>query len=137
MFISKAVQLPPFPLTHIYTTNFCVHLLNRILIISYKYAVRSQVHQFPSLKRFYHCTDFYECHKCSTEFRGDLLHPTSPISVTKYGPYVIRSGTAVAQWLRCRATNRKVLVRSQMVSLEFFIDIILPIALWPWGRLSL
>ena len=37
--------------------------------------------------------------------------------------YIELWGTAVAQWLRCCATNRKVAVRSQLVSLEFFIDI--------------
>jgi len=40
--------------------------------------------------------------------------------------------TAVAEWLRRCAT-----IRSQLVSLEFFIDINFPIALWPWCRLSL
>ena len=38
---------------------------------------------------------------------------------------------AVAQWLMYRATNRKVAGSSADGVMEFFIDIILPIALWP------
>jgi hypothetical protein len=38
-------------------------------------------------------------------------------------------GTAVAQWLRCCATNRKVAVSILAGFSGFFIDIILPIAL--------
>jgi hypothetical protein len=38
-------------------------------------------------------------------------------------------------WGRTVLQIGRSLVRLQMVPLEFFIDIILPIALWPWGRL--
>jgi len=38
-------------------------------------------------------------------------------------------GTVVAQWLRCCATNRKVAGSIPDGVTEFFIDIILPIAL--------
>jgi hypothetical protein len=53
--------------------------------------------------------------------------------ITRICSSTIYMGTAVAQWLRYCATNRKSLVRFQMVSLEFFIHIIIPIALWPCG----
>jgi hypothetical protein len=33
--------------------------------------------------------------------------------------------------------SRRSRIRFLMVSLEFFIDVILPATLWPWGRLSL
>jgi len=47
-------------------------------------------------------------------------------------------GNAVAQWLKCCATNRKVAgsIPAGVIGI-FHWHIILPIALWPWGRLSL
>ena len=49
-----------------------------------------------------------------------------------------RTGTAVAQWLRCCATNRQVAgsIPAGVIG-TFHRHKILPIALWPWGRLSL
>jgi len=44
-------------------------------------------------------------------------------------------GDVVVKALRYKAAGRG--FDSPTVSLKFFIDIILPIALWPWGRLSL
>ena len=52
--------------------------------------------------------------------------------------HFLNKGHAVAQLveaLRYKSEGRW--FRFPMVSLEFFIDIILPAALWPWGRLSL
>jgi len=45
---------------------------------------------------------------------------------------IVHQGTAVAQWLRRCATNRKVAGSIPAGVSGFFIDIILPIALWPW-----
>jgi len=46
-------------------------------------------------------------------------------------------GTAVAQYLRYCATNQKVASSIPAGVSGFFIDIILPITLRPWGRFSL
>jgi len=64
-----------------------------------------------------------------------------PIVIFPFNNFILHQliqGTAVAQWLRHCATNRKVAGSIPAGVSGFFIDKkILPIALLPWGRLSL
>jgi hypothetical protein len=50
--------------------------------------------------------------------------------------YILYSVALLVEALPALQTPRS-RARFPMVSLEFFIDIILPAALWPWSRLSL
>jgi hypothetical protein len=74
------------------------------------------------LKRNY--ANKYSLYRC---LRTCLTKRTSTERGTRGG--ALGSGTA----LQAGMTR----VRFLIVSLEFFIDIMLPAALWPWGRLSL
>ena len=66
--------------------------------------------------------------------KGCDLRTSSPYITICTGFY---RATRWCSWLRHCATNGRSRVSFPMVSLEFFIDVILLAALWPWGWLSL
>ena len=71
---------------------------------------------------------------------GKVVSPTHcpPLPPRKYSWYLFLLGArcGAVGWGTALQVGRS-RVRFPMVSLEFFIDIILPAKLWPWGWLSL
>jgi len=59
------------------------------------------------------------------------------LSLKNLNLYYVQRGTWWCSWLRHCATSEKIQVWFPMVSLEFFMDIILLAALWPWVQLNL
>ena len=70
--------------------------------------------------------NFVSCNERKVNLKGILK--------TKINYLLEEPGTAVAKWLRCCATNRKVAGSIPAGDIVIFhCNKILPIALWPWG----
>jgi hypothetical protein len=78
-------------------------------------------------------------HVSATQLGACWLNFPLPLAInllTRSQPIQSQSGDmGWCSWLRHCTTSRNVGVRFPMVSLEFFIDITVSAALWPWGRL--
>ena len=77
---------------------------------------------------------FCACVECNLLY----IYKNKKVGNTFYFEYTFLMGHAVAQLVEAlRYKSERSRVQFPVVSMEFFIDIILPAALWPWGWLSL
>ena len=114
-----------------------VHLIHIV-----QYIPRSHlVHSFPSVSTYTSSNTIHSAPPLFTEASPHKLscHYITSVSspmFSMHSPSLIGARGSAVGWGTALQVGRS-RVRFPMVSLDFFIDIILLAALWPWGRLSL
>jgi hypothetical protein len=120
------------------TNRFNIHLLY-VLTTQYIYVfcvgLRTNSDYFPIRTTLTDCFYNWDLRYIKTlQFCTWICSGVNLITQTVWRHFRERGGSVGSGTAPQTKTTR---VRFPMVSLEIFIDIILPAALWPWGRLSL
>jgi hypothetical protein len=113
--VSPSFPLPCVPVCHHISTGLYYTNIPKLLILQYSFPIW---HNFPRYRTLHSLTVAY-----SFQYFAESYH--------------YQSGTRWRRWSRRALQVGRSRVRFPTVSLQFFIGIILPAALWPWGWLNL